>query len=47
MIEGVFDLHHFFAAVALNVVYILLGAAVFLYAFRVARRRGALLQTGE
>jgi ABC-2 type transport system permease protein len=47
MIEGVFDLDHCLAAAALNVVYILLGAAVFLYAFRVARRRGALFQTGE
>jgi ABC-2 type transport system permease protein len=47
MIEGVFYLDHFLAAVALNVLYIFIGAVVFLYAFRVARRRGALLQTGE
>ena len=47
MIEGVFHLDHFLAAVALNAVYIFIGAVVFLYAFRVARRRGALLQTGE
>jgi ABC-2 type transport system permease protein len=47
MFEGVFRLDLFFAALALNLLYIALGAATFLYSFRVARRRGALLQTGE
>lgn len=47
MFEHVFDWGHFFAALALNAVYIALGAAAFLYAFRRARRRGALLQVGE
>jgi ABC-2 type transport system permease protein len=47
MFEGVFRLDLFLAALALNVLYIALGAATFLYSFRVARRRGALLQTGE
>jgi ABC-2 type transport system permease protein len=47
MVEGVFHLDHFLAAVALNIFYIALGAIAFLYAFRVARQRGALLQTGE
>ena len=47
MFEGVFRLDHFFAALALNALYIAIGAAAFLYSFRVARRRGALLQTGE
>lgn len=47
MFDGTFDLGHFVAAAALNVVYIILGVLTFLYAFRVARVRGALLQTGE
>jgi ABC-2 type transport system permease protein len=47
MFEGTFPLGHFLAAIGLNVVYLLLGAAAFLYSFRVARHRGALLQMGE
>jgi len=47
MIDHVFRYDHLAAAVALNVVYICAGAAVFLLAFRDARRRGALLQVGE
>ncbi len=47
MFQGVFRLDHFLAALALDVVYILFGGVIFLYAFRQARYRGALLQTGE
>jgi ABC-2 type transport system permease protein len=47
MFEHVFRLDHFIAAAALDLVYILLGAVIFLHAFRGARRRGALLQMGE
>ena len=47
MFHGVFRLDHFFAALALDIVYTAFGAVVFLYAFRQARERGALLQTGE
>jgi ABC-2 type transport system permease protein len=47
MFEHVFRLDHFIAASVLDAVYLMLGGAVFLYAFRDARRRGALLQTGE
>jgi ABC-2 type transport system permease protein len=34
-------------AVALNLVYLALGAATFLWSFHVARRKGLLLNTGE
>jgi ABC-2 type transport system permease protein len=47
MFQGVFRFDHFFAALALDVVYVAFGAVVFLFAFRQARQRGALLQTGE
>jgi ABC-2 type transport system permease protein len=47
MFEHVFRWGEFLAAAALDVVYLGLGAAAFLYAFRGARRRGALLQVGE
>jgi ABC-2 type transport system permease protein len=47
MFDHVFRWRDFLAAAALNVVYLGLGAAAFLYAFRDARRRGALLQVGE
>jgi ABC-2 type transport system permease protein len=47
MFEGVFRLDHFLAAAALDAVYMVLGAVIFLYAFRQARHRGALLQMGE
>lgn len=47
MFQGVFPLDHFFWALMLDVVYTAFGAVVFLYAFRQARQRGALLQTGE
>jgi ABC-2 type transport system permease protein len=47
MFEGRFPLDHFFAAAALDAVYLLVGAIVFLIAFHQARERGALLQMGE
>ena len=47
LIEGVFSLPLLLRAILLNAVYIGLGVAAFFYAFRVARRRGLLLQIGE
>ena len=47
MFDHVFRWRDFLTAAGLNVVYLGLGAAAFLYAFRDARRRGALLQVGE
>jgi ABC-2 type transport system permease protein len=47
MFEQVFRLDHFLAAAALDALYIVFGAAIFLVAFRSARHRGALLQMGE
>ncbi len=47
MFAHVFRLDHFAAAVALNLLYIALGAVAFLWSFRSARRRGALLHVGE
>lgn len=47
MFQGVFRLDHFFWALALDIVYTAFGAVVFLFAFRQARQRGALLQMGE
>jgi ABC-2 type transport system permease protein len=47
MFEHVFRWGDFLAALALNLVYLGLGGAAFLHAFRGARRRGALLQVGE
>lgn len=47
MIEGVFRWDHFIDACLLNLVYIGLGLGFFLHIFRVARRRGLLLQVGE
>lgn len=42
-----FQLDNFLAAVALDLVFLAAGAAIFVIAFRNARRRGALLQMGE
>jgi ABC-2 type transport system permease protein len=42
-----FDTGMFLSAVALNMVYLISGAAIFLRAFEHARERGLLLQTGE
>lgn len=47
MFEHVFRFDHLAAAIGLNVLYLLVGAALFLLAFRAARHRGALLQVGE
>jgi len=41
------SLGDFLAALGLDLLYLGLGAAAFLYAFHNARRRGALLQVGE
>jgi len=46
-IDEVFLLDRFLWAAALNVVYLALGLAAFLFAFRIARHRGQLLQMGE
>lgn len=45
--EGIFRWDSFWAAVALNGVYLALGLLLYLVAFHVARRRGLLLQVGE
>jgi ABC-2 type transport system permease protein len=47
MFQHVFRWDHLAAAIALNVVYLVLGAVLFLVSFRSARHRGALLQMGE
>jgi len=47
MFEHRFAWDHFAAAAALDVVYLAVGAAAFLYAFGLARRAGSLLQQGE
>ena len=47
LLRGEFRTDLFFAALALNAVYLALGGAVFLISFGVARRRGLLLQVGE
>ena len=47
MFEHRFAWDHFAAAAALDLVYLGLGIAVFLYAFDLSRRRGSLLQQGE
>ena len=47
LVEGVFRTELFWGALALNMLYLLLGAGLFLFTFHVARRRGLLLQSGE
>jgi len=47
LLDGAFRWNHFFAAAALNIVYLALGAALFALAVRHAREHGALLQMGE
>ena len=47
LLRGVFPWDHFWVAVALNVVYLALGAMVFAWAMHDARNRGTLLQMGE
>jgi ABC-2 type transport system permease protein len=47
MFEHRFALGHFVAAAALDAVYLVIGAVLFLDAFEAARRSGSLLQQGE
>ena len=47
LFDGVFRWDLLAGALALNIVYLCIGAALFLWSFQVARRRGLLLQTGE
>jgi len=47
MIHGVFRIDLFLWAAGLNLVYLAGCAALFLYAFRIARQRGLILQFGE
>ena len=47
LIEGTVRLDLLVHGLALVAVYLAIGAALFLYAFHVARRRGLLLQVGE
>lgn len=42
-----FEVDRILWAGGLNLVYLLLGAAAFLWAFRAARERGLLQQSGE
>ncbi len=47
LLESRFDLGHLAAAVALNTVWLAAAATLFAAVFRVARRRGLLLNVGE
>jgi len=47
VLDGRFDPGLFWPAVALNGLYLMVGASVMLAMFRVAKRRGLLLQVGE
>jgi ABC-2 type transport system permease protein len=47
LFSGVFRADYLMTALSLDAFYVTLGAAAFLFAFRDARRRGALLQMGE
>jgi ABC-2 type transport system permease protein len=47
VVDGVFRLDYMAYAIGLNAVSLVLGFAVFLYAFRLARRHGLLMQVGE
>jgi len=47
LLEARFDLGHFLAALALNTVWLTAAAALFSAVFRLARRRGLLLNIGE
>jgi ABC-2 type transport system permease protein len=47
LFSRIFDSAYFFSALALDIFYLAVGAAVFFYSFQNARRRGALLQMGE
>ena len=47
LFSGIFRADYLLTALALDGLYVTLGAAVFLFALHDARRRGALLQMGE
>ncbi len=47
LIDHAFHPRMMLAAAALNLVYVLLASAIFLLAFRGARKRGSILQLGE
>ncbi len=47
LIDGTTRLDLLVHALGLVMVYLAIGASLFLYAFHVARRRGLLLQIGE
>ena len=47
LLQGAFRWDHLWAAAALNLVYLAIGATIFAWAMRDARNRGALLQMGE
>lgn len=45
--DGIFRMDLFMSAVLLNLVYLAAALAIFLYIFRIARKRGLLLKVGE
>jgi ABC-2 type transport system permease protein len=45
--DGVFRMDLFMIAAGLNVIYMIVGVAIFLATFRLARKKGLLLQMGE
>ena len=47
LFSGIFRADYLISAVALDIVYLVLGATAFFLSFHNARRRGALLQMGE
>lgn len=47
LVEHQVRMDHLLAAVGLNILYLTIGAGLFLYAFQVARRQGTLLHSGE
>lgn len=47
LLEGRFDVGHFAMALLLNAIYAVLAVVLFLAVFRIARRKGLLLNVGE
>lgn len=47
LVDGVFRSDLLLNAIGLNIIYLSIGTAIFLAAFRSARKRGSLLQIGE
>ena len=47
LLQGAFPWHHFWAALLLDIGYLIVGAATFRYAINYARVHGKLLQMGE